>query len=51
LFDGNDPYVSWDGINEKNVFAALKDRATTYFYTTDVRNPNKKRLIVQVKSK
>jgi len=51
LFEGKDPVVCWDDINETNVFLALGDRMSTYFYSEDSRYAHKKRLVLELKSK
>lgn len=58
MFDKNfrwsecrDNVLTWEGINEENIFGALKDRVENYFYYPDIRGKNKKRLIILLKSK
>jgi hypothetical protein len=46
LFELIDPWVSWVGINEKNILNALNGRINNYFYMTDIRSASKKRLII-----
>ena len=53
LFEFKDRFVSWAGINEENIMNMIGDRVVNHFYTPNLKptNGNKKRLIMQIKSK
>lgn len=51
MFDKDYDVLTWEGINEENIFGALKDRVESYFYYPDIRGKNKKRMIITLKSK
>lgn len=49
LFEFTDKYVSWEGINEKNILDSLGDRIKNYFYIENtVRGIGKTRLVVEL---
>jgi len=49
LFEHVHPLVSWAGINEKNILGALENRVNVYFYKQNIKPPEKKRLIIDLK--
>ena len=51
MFDIDYDVLTWEGINEENIFNALKDRVERYFYYPDIRGNNKKRLIIILNKK
>ena len=51
MFDKDYDVLTWEGINEENIFGALKDRVESHFYYPDIRGKNKKRMIITLKSK
>jgi len=49
LFDTHDIYLTWEGINEKNILNVINKRIINYFYVLDLRSTNKRRLIIELK--
>ena len=51
LFEYSDQYICWIGINETNILNVLNGRISNYFYVSDERSKNKKRLIIELNEK
>jgi len=51
LFNRKFELLTWEGINEKNIFDVVNNRLLYFFHTDDIRNSTKKRLIILLNAK